>query len=197
MEMPFALFKSFILFSFILSAIMLLRVSAETSNDLISEVCKKTRNPRLCSQVLKSNRRALKASSPLELGEISMNLSKSSAQATKNMIIMLGLRTRDRELKEQYKSCVMNYDSAIYYLKTANCYLKGGDFVRVGRYTAAAMNEPIYCRQNFARPALAEPAGFKEGNDKLECLCSVVLVISNRLSGRHFSFLAGEYISKD
>lgn len=198
--MPFALIKSFILFSFILSLLSSITfpgVSAETSNDLISDVCRKARNPRLCSQVLRSNRRARKASSPLELWEVSMDLSKSSAQATKNTIIMLSLRTRDRELRERYKSCVTSYDSAIYYLKIANHYWKGGDFAEVARYTAAALNEPISCRQNFARAAPAEPADLREGNDKLECLCSVVLIISNRLSGRHFSFLEDEYKPKD
>ncbi|KAK4425997.1 hypothetical protein Salat_1793700 [Sesamum alatum] len=168
-------------------------VSANTSNDLISDVCKRTRTPRLCLQILKSNVRARKASSPLQLGEVSMDLSKSSAKATKNMILFSSLRTKDKGLKERYKSCAVNYDSALYYINIANQYLKGGDFASVGRYIAAALNEPISCRHNFAT---AEPAGLKEGNDKLECLCSVVLVISDRLSGKHCSFPAGEYLPK-
>ncbi|KAK6160948.1 hypothetical protein DH2020_004329 [Rehmannia glutinosa] len=177
MKFPLVLIKLFLLFCFILSllsSIILVCISAERSNDLIYEVCKKTRNPTLCLQLLKSNSKALKASSPLQLGEISINLSKSSAEATKNTIIMLRIRTRDVELKQRYKSCETNYDSAIYYLKIANYYLKGGDFANVGRYTAAALNEPIYCRESFARAA--ESTGLKEANDKLECLCSVVLV---------------------
>ncbi|XP_011091907.1 pectinesterase inhibitor-like [Sesamum indicum] len=188
MELPFALLKPCILFFFILGNITFLRVRAKTSNDLISDVCKRTTTPRLCLQILKSNGRARKASSPLELGEVSMDLSKSSAKATKNMILFSSLRTRDKGLKERYKSCAVNYDSALYYINIANQYFKGGDYASVGRYTAAALNEPIACRHNFAR---AEPAWLREGNDKLECLCSVVLVISDHLSGRHCSFPAG------
>ncbi|KAL0457536.1 UNVERIFIED_CONTAM: hypothetical protein Slati_1092800 [Sesamum latifolium] len=185
MELSFPLIKPFILFFFILCNITFLRVSAKTSNDLISDVCKRTRTPRLCLHILKSNGRARKASSPLELWEVSMDLSKSSAKATKNMILFSSLRTRDKGLKDRYKSCAANYDSALYYINIANQYLKGGDYVSVGRYIAAAQNEPISCRQKFAR---AEPAGLKEGNGKLECLCNVVLVISDHLSGRHCSF---------
>ncbi|PIN00423.1 hypothetical protein CDL12_27071 [Handroanthus impetiginosus] len=178
MKMPFAPFKTFIFFSIILSLLSFLK-----SDDLlISEICRKTRNPNLCSQILKSNNRARKASSPVQLGVISMDLSKSTAQATKNMIIMLRLRTIDREMRARYKSCVMNYESAIYYLKLANYYLKGGDFANAGRYTAAALNEPISCRKIFA----VEPKDVKERNDRLECLCSVVLAICNNLySGRN------------
>ncbi|KAK4405434.1 hypothetical protein Sango_0549900 [Sesamum angolense] len=84
-----------------------------------------------------------------------MDLSKSSAKATKNMILFSSLRTRDKGLKERYKSCAVNYDSALYYINIANHYLKGGDYASVGRYAAAALNEPISCRHNFAT---AEPA---------------------------------------
>ncbi|KAG8370575.1 hypothetical protein BUALT_Bualt14G0131400 [Buddleja alternifolia] len=185
MDMSFVLIKLIIVFCFILS---LLISNAETSNDLIFNICKKTRSPKLCSEILRSNRRARKASSLAELLDISMEMGKSSAQATKNMIIISRLRTRDRETKERYKSCVTNYDSAAYYLKLANYYLKNGDYVKVSRYIAAALNEPVSCRQNFGRPERVEPEGLKEGNDKLECLCSFGLVISNSLSGKNLSF---------
>ncbi|KAL0376321.1 UNVERIFIED_CONTAM: Pectinesterase inhibitor [Sesamum calycinum] len=156
MGLPFALIMPFFFFFFILSNTKLfLRVSAKTSNDLISDVCKRTRTPTLCLHILKSNGRARKASSPLQLGEVSTDLSKSSAKATRNMILFSSLRTRDKGLKEQYKSCAANYDSALYYINIANHYLKGGDYASVGRYAAAALNEPISCRHNFAS---AEPA---------------------------------------
>ncbi|KAL7142086.1 hypothetical protein ABFS83_08G099300 [Erythranthe nasuta] len=181
----------FILFAFIIST-TLLKIKAEKSNCLICEVCKKSRNPKLCLQILNSNRKVRNASSPPELWKISMNLTKSSAQSTKNTIAMLSLRTCDRAKKEQYKSCDMNYKSAIYYLNTANSEMKDNDFAKVGRYIASALNEPIRCRQSFTmRPYLSEPSDLKEGNDKLECLCSVLLVISNYLSKKNnFLFLS-------
>ncbi|GFP91401.1 pectinesterase inhibitor [Phtheirospermum japonicum] len=181
MELPFALVIRFLLlFSFILISTI-----AQTPNNLIFEICKKTRNPSLCSQILKSNRKAVKAYSPQELGEIAINLSIISAQAIKKTIFTKRfLKTGDKVLKDRYKHCETNYESAIYYLKSSNYFLKHADISKLARYAAAAVNEPIYCRESFAKRPPAEPAWLKEGNDKLECLCSVILVISNCLSGK-------------
>ncbi|GFQ02064.1 pectinesterase inhibitor [Phtheirospermum japonicum] len=198
MELHFALIRFLLLFSFIPSLLINIIISAKTPNNLISEVCNKTRNPSLCSQILKSNRKALEASSPLELGEIAINLSISSAQSTKKTTVMRRfLRTRDRVLKDRYKYCATNYDSAVHYLKSANFFLKLGIFLKLAGYTAAALNEPIYCRESFAKQPPAEPAWLKKGNDKLECLCSVVLVISNRLSGKKISVLESKNMYLD
>ncbi|PIN24733.1 hypothetical protein CDL12_02524 [Handroanthus impetiginosus] len=192
MKIPFALIKPFMLL-YLVTIITFPRViiTAKISNDLISEICRKTRNRILCSKLLKSNRRAHKASSLLQLGKISMDLSKSSAQETKNMIIKLHLRTRSdhRKLKERYKSCLTNYESAIHNLKLSNNYYKSGDFAKAGRYTAAALKETTSCEQNFAESA---PADLQEENRKMECLCSVVLVICNSLSGRGFCQLLAD-----
>lgn len=188
MKLKMGAIRSIIMFSIILSMFSSMRFLT-VSADLISDVCAKARNPGMCSRLLRSDHQARKASSPLELGKVSTAMSIYSAQSTKNAIAILRLRTFDRAKRVQYKSCETDYETALYYLRSA---LKVGDLRQAGRYAAAALNEPVHCRESFVKSRLSEPARLKQGNDELECLCSVVLVISNHLSGRNLYSLPGE-----
>lgn len=185
MEVQHALTNSFILFSLI-NIITFSGVTA--APDLISDVCSKTKDPKMCSKVLISDLRTLGAASYRQLGEASMNLSISGAQATKKTITRLRLVTIKKKLKARLNSCLTTYDSALYYLGTAAHYWNSYKFEDVAAAVAAASNEPIACRGYFADGEPPQPQHLREGNNKLETLCRVVLVISNRLSKKSFSW---------
>ncbi|KAL8056496.1 hypothetical protein ABFX02_04G122700 [Erythranthe guttata] len=184
MKMPYAA-TIFILSLVIITSTTLLKINAEKSNNastLISQVCKKSRNPEMCSRILYSNRRARNASSRLELWKICMELTTSAAHATKKTIAISIPKTNDIARKEKYKLCDADYSQVVYFLKEANRMMRENNFRYMVNLIGSALEKPSICRASFGKPTLsAEPADFKEGNDRFECLCSVLLVISNSL----------------
>lgn len=180
MEVHYALF---LLILSLLSIITFPGVTSAPSPDLISQVCAKTKNPRLCLKYLYADMRTHWATSLRQLGEVSLNLSMSSAQATKQSITKLRLVTIDKTQKARLKSCLTNYESALYYLGTASHYWKIDKFEDVVPPAAAAVNEPVSCRGYFEEGPPPVPSIVRDGSSKLETLCRVVLVVSNQLSG--------------
>ncbi|XP_059630022.1 pectinesterase inhibitor-like [Cornus florida] len=164
-----SIFLSFLFFNHSLAA----------SNKLINSICSSTHNPSLCVQSLKSDPRT--ASADLKgLGGISIDIAQSNAKSTYNMILSLIKRTTDPKLKGRYDTCRENYDDSISDLDESRQLLKSGDYAGLNIHASAALDGGETCNDNFEGPP-AEPAQLKQANQRLEDLCSIILVISNRL----------------
>ncbi|KAK2980659.1 hypothetical protein RJ640_011467 [Escallonia rubra] len=170
-----------LLLAFSLTSLTFARPNVRAQDDdLIGEVCSKTRNPSFCVQALKSDPPS--GGADLRgLGQISIDLAQASATATSSLIDSLIKQTNDPKLRERYKSCSENYSDSIGDLGEAKGFLNSGDYGSVNIRASAALDGADTCDGGFAGPP-AEPAELKQANQKLEDLCSIILVISNRLA---------------
>ena len=183
-KITFSFGNSFLLVSLLLTFLLFTTLSyARPTNDLISDICSKTRNPTACSQALRSDHRS--ASADLKgLGQIGIDLAQASAKTTYNLIASLEKTTSDPKLKGRYSSCLENYDDAIGYLDDCRRFLWSGDYGSLSTYASAVLDEPETCQDSFEDPPAAPPQ-LQLGNQKLENLSSVNLAISSRLFGRN------------
>ncbi|KAL0388922.1 UNVERIFIED_CONTAM: hypothetical protein Sradi_2774000 [Sesamum radiatum] len=154
---------------------------ATASNDLINDICQKTKSP-LCSKILKSDRRARQATSIRVLGEVTLDMAMACTDSTAMLLRSLE-RTRNHQLREKFENCWVYYAFIYNYLEEAKDSFSSSDFGGVSKNVGAVLKELYSCQQQFQQPPF-EAKKLKQENEKLKCLCSVSLVISNHLSGQ-------------
>lgn len=149
---------------------------ATSTNDVISTICVKTRNPPFCTSVLKST-----GSTDLKgLATYTLNLAHTNAGKSLTLAKSMAKVVTNPQLKKRYLSCSENYDEAIGDIENAEKNLAIGDFNGVNIATSGVMTTIDDCQDNFKQPPTDKSSLLKNGKT-LNDICSIILVISNLL----------------
>ncbi|XP_022953894.1 pectinesterase inhibitor-like [Cucurbita moschata] len=152
---------------------------ASFPNNVSSTICKKTRNPSFCFNVLKSaGTTDLKG-----LATFTLNLAHNKVTKTRALAQSLASKAADCKLKEDYATCAKHYDNAAADIKDAKYNLEKGDYNGVNIQASGAMTEVGDCLDNFTQPP-KNPSVLSNNEKVVEDMCSIILVISNLLQGR-------------
>ncbi|XP_059315563.1 pectinesterase inhibitor-like [Lycium ferocissimum] len=164
--------------------VVLLSISSVLTSvraDLVDDVCSKTQKPAICLSALRADPRS-KGANLEGLATISIDASLKNAQSTRNLVNTLLKQATDPKLKTRYASCLENYNDAVDDIGGLPAFLKSKDYGGLNTHASAASDDPSTCDENFSGPP-AEAPQLKDASDKLQGLISIVLVISNLLTG--------------
>ncbi|XP_022949197.1 pectinesterase inhibitor-like [Cucurbita moschata] len=151
---------------------------AASQNDIVSTICKKTRNPSFCFNVLKSaGTTDLKG-----LATFTLNLAHDKATQSYALAQSLASKAVDPKLKERYATCAELYDDAVDDIEDGKNYLGEGDYNGVNIKASAAMTEANDCLDSFTQPP-KDPSALSGNGKTVEDICSIILVIANLLLG--------------
>ncbi|XP_022930195.1 pectinesterase inhibitor-like [Cucurbita moschata] len=175
--------SSFLAVSLIVLSVLffngVMSMHAASQNDVASTICKKTRNPSFCFDVLKSaGTTDLKG-----LATFTLNLAHDKTVESRALAQSLASKTIDPKLKERYATCAEQYDNAIDDIEDGKVNLGEGDYNGVNIKASAAMTEAGDCLDSFAQPP-KDPSAFSGNGKTVEDICSIILVIANLLLGR-------------
>ncbi|XP_023549424.1 pectinesterase inhibitor-like [Cucurbita pepo subsp. pepo] len=167
------------LLAFVLSLLFfngVVPMHAASSDDVASSICKKTKNPSICFNVLKSaGTTDLKG-----LATFTLNLAHEKTTGNRALAQSLASKVADPDLKEHYDTCVERYNDAVKDIEGAKGYLGKGDYKGLNTYTFGAMTEVDACL--FSLSKLPKDPSTLPGNGKaVEDIYSIILVIANLL----------------
>ncbi|XP_023523299.1 pectinesterase inhibitor-like [Cucurbita pepo subsp. pepo] len=175
--------SSFLAVSSIVLSVMffngMVPMHAASENDIVSTICKKTRNPSFCFNVLNSaGTTDLKG-----LATFTLNLAHDKAAQSRVLAQSLASKATDPKLKERYATCAEHYDDAVDDIEDGKNYLGKGDYNSVNTMASAAMTEAGDCLDSFMQPP-KDPSTLFDNGKAVEDICSIILVIGNLLLGR-------------
>ena len=148
-------------------------------NDIASTICKKTRNPSFCFNVLKSaGTTNLKG-----LATFTLNLAHDKTVKSRALAQSLASKAANPKLKERYATCAELYDNATGDIEDGKVNLGKGDYNGVNIKASAAMTEAGDCLDSFSQPP-KDPSALSGNGKTVEDICSIILVIANLLLGR-------------
>lgn len=148
-------------------------IGSFVSADLVGDICAKSQNPSFCLDFFKSDHSA----TLVNLGIKAIDRAGSSAGDTKKLIDSLVKGTTDPSLKGKYQSCSENYGDAVSTLSEARKSLNDPKTLNIK--VSAVMTDVDTCEDGFGKSPVNPK--LKDGNTFLTNVCSVALVISNRL----------------
>ncbi|XP_075515892.1 pectinesterase inhibitor-like [Primulina tabacum] len=148
-------------------------------NDLVNEICPKTRNPTFCYQ----NIGRLRNESLPELCKAALVPAQLLAELAADQARELLIQGRFPALNDKFKSCIGSYRQTNLDLFAVMGALNAGKYQSLPAEASAAFAESGACDKQFQPPS-SEPAQVKKGTKDLLDGCSVVLVISQLLAGR-------------
>ncbi|KAK2647226.1 hypothetical protein Ddye_022421 [Dipteronia dyeriana] len=149
-------------------------------NQVINDICSKTTNPSNCLRLLKS----ISGTSTADLkgiAKIVLDLARSNATKTLDLINTLIPKTHDFRLKEGYRTCSEVYDNATDEINNAKSDFIQGDYSGMNEQASGAMTEAVTC-DNETQGLPIDPS-VRKGNQDLQNLCEIILVIANLLKG--------------
>ncbi|XP_023523652.1 pectinesterase inhibitor-like [Cucurbita pepo subsp. pepo] len=150
-----------------------------SQDDIISTVCKKTRNPSFCFNVLNSaGTTDLKG-----LAIFTLNLANNKAAQSRVLAQSLESNATDPKLKERYATCAIHYNNVVDDIVDGKNYLGKGDYNGVNTMASIAMTEARDCLDSFMQPP-KDPSALSGNGKVVEDICNIILVIANRLLGR-------------
>ncbi|KAH7844477.1 hypothetical protein Vadar_028455 [Vaccinium darrowii] len=152
-----------------------------STSDLISEICPDTQNPSLCLKALRSDPRSARADLN-GLALISLGIAETNAIQTKShLIAKLSKGATSPVLKYRYETHAERYRETIDNLKVARTALKSHHIGTFMDRSSAAIDGPATCAYYF-EGLPAEPTQLRQGNKKLEDLCTIIFVIHDRMT---------------
>ncbi|KAJ4721943.1 Pectinesterase inhibitor [Melia azedarach] len=154
------------------------RLSVKVTASEVGDICSKTKNPSFCVAVLKSTPGTGTADLP-GLTKITLDLARSNATNTQNLIKSLIPKATEPRLKESYTSCSEHYDGVLGDFDDADQDLKVSDPASLNIHTSAALDEAGNCEDELE--GLGPDPSVVKGSLDLQSICSIVLVISNLL----------------
>ncbi|KAJ4721942.1 Pectinesterase inhibitor [Melia azedarach] len=154
------------------------RLNVKVNFDEINILCSKIKNPPFCEAVLKSTPGVDTADFP-GLIKITIDLARSNATNTQNLIKSLVPKATEPRLKASYTSCSDHYDRALGDFGDGEQALNANDPNRLSSYTSAAWNETIYCENELQ--GLAPDPSLPKGCQDLQSFCAIILVVANLL----------------
>ena len=150
-----------------------------SQDDIISTICKKTRNPSFCFNVLNSaGTTDLKG-----LAIFTLDLANDKAAQSRVLAQSLESKAVDPKLKERYATCAKHFNNVVDDIVDGKNYLVKGDYNGVNSMASIAMTEAGDCLDSFMQ--LPKESSALSGNGKVvEDICSIILAIANLLLGR-------------
>ncbi|GMP76215.1 hypothetical protein CsSME_00032993 [Camellia sinensis var. sinensis] len=143
----------------------------------INQICHKTQNPSLCSQILPhSSRRDLKA-----LGQIAIDITQTNVKQTSNLIVSLSRQTTNPELKNILSTCAKNYEDASRNLDVARQSMTSSNIFSVHARASDAESDLNNCDDEFE--GTPKPSQLQQASKKVEDLCRIILVICASFGG--------------
>lgn len=152
MELPSSslILKIFLLSLFTITANAKSKPTNGTNNKLVSHICPKTKDPRICSNILKFDLRTRLASSLHDLGEVSLrgaiSQAKSSVTVFNQTLTRKDLPMKD---KEKYKDCRDNYEIAMKKLVESKTALKKKSYALARKSIEVACDVPTSCEKEI------------------------------------------------
>ncbi|XP_060178240.1 pectinesterase inhibitor-like [Lycium barbarum] len=134
-----------------------------SSGDLIDDVCRKSRDFKVCTTSLRADP---KSSSADEKGLIRILLQQCLAKATSiyNEIVNLLKETKEPVLKECLQICKDNYDGSNEDLIDSIKYFDASDYFSLKISAAGATNGAVTCEEAFTEPPVRK-SPIKSEND--------------------------------
>ncbi|KAK3189171.1 hypothetical protein Dsin_028732 [Dipteronia sinensis] len=174
-------FKSYYFFqaSIVLVLLFMNKVSTQ-ENPVINDIRSKTTNSSTCLQLLKS----IPGTGTADLKGITkiiLDLARSNATKTINLVNSLIPKTGDLRLKEGYLTCSEVYDNAIDEIIEAESDFNQGDYSSMNIQASAVMTEAVTC-DDETRGLPIDPAVRKGNRDLIE-ISKIILVGANLLKG--------------
>ncbi|XP_073125120.1 pectinesterase inhibitor-like [Henckelia pumila] len=146
-------------------------------NDLVNQICSKTRNPTFCFQ----NIGKLKNESLPELCRAAIMPAILLAELAVDQAHVLLLEGKFPALNGKFKSCIGSYTKTNLDLLAVLRGLNAGKYRSLHDDAYAAFSDAGDCDREFQPPS-SEPAQVKKGTQDLLDGCSIVLVISQLLA---------------
>ncbi|KAK3025352.1 hypothetical protein RJ639_043861 [Escallonia herrerae] len=182
-------------------SIDLTKAATKTTYELINSLLNKTSDPRLrgrydfCSVCygravsdLNESEKSLSSGKYLELNNFAAAALGEKDLCEDNFDVQpeqLKQAIQKAEDLWQYSSCLENFGDAADSLDESEESLRSGDYASIKFSASAASTDAETCQDTFDEtPGTGEPEELKQAIKKAEDLCSIILVISNRLSGR-------------
>ncbi|XP_023549429.1 pectinesterase inhibitor-like [Cucurbita pepo subsp. pepo] len=170
------------LLAFVLSLLFsngVVPMHASFTNGVPFTICKKTRNPSLCFNVLKS----AGTTNLKRLATYTLDLANNKAAQSHALAQSLASKSADPKLKERYAICAEHYNNVVVVIEGAKSNLGKGDYNGVNIQASRAITEASDCLDNFTQPP-KDPSTLSGNGKAVEDICNIVLVIANLLLGR-------------
>lgn len=121
-----------------------------TNNKLIPLICRKTKNPGTCFNILRFDPKARLASSLHELGELSLEGAISQAKSSVN-VFNQSLKRKDLPVKvgEKFKDCRDNYEMAMKKLLESKTAWNKKDYALARKSLEVACHVPPPCEKEI------------------------------------------------
>ncbi|KAK4412633.1 hypothetical protein Salat_2910400 [Sesamum alatum] len=158
--------------------------NATATDELIHEICRRTRNPSLCLQTLTPLKGiSLLPKAVAALGTKPMNMAQNQAPATHNKIWALHEKIKDStrnpilvRQKQRYYKCHVKFCDVRRRLTEAKMGMRKGNSTSVRYYTSMAVNQAGSCEAEFGNPP-RPPAAVAEDFGRLGDVCSIIMAI--------------------
>ncbi|KAK6140738.1 hypothetical protein DH2020_025520 [Rehmannia glutinosa] len=162
--------------------------NARITDEIIKDICSKTRNPNLCLNNLDSLRGTRLFPKPLVVlatNPISIAQSHSNRTATMIWDHYRGTPAPKIELKKRYKRCVQKYGDAMKQLNKAKKLMAAGEAISVKTHTLMAVDRVDSCDVELIKPPstkLQANREFLQANREFKDICDIIVEICNKLS---------------
>ncbi|XP_047335897.1 pectinesterase inhibitor-like [Impatiens glandulifera] len=183
--MAFSCSSKFSVFIFVVCYVLIATSSAirspsvKPSNPLIQNVCSKTQNPTLCSNILNSDPRSAHADLK---GLIQILFDKTYARGNRALTVIASLykNANNNETREILQSCAMSYKSSMTNLNNANAALKSGNNKEIYSDLISVIDGAESCDDEYDGPPVIPPK-LEEANKNFEDIAYIIFNISKLL----------------
>ncbi|KAL8063189.1 hypothetical protein ABFX02_01G012000 [Erythranthe guttata] len=159
--------------------------NARITDELINDICSKTKNPSLCLNSLKSLKGGRLFPKPLfVLGAGPMSMAQSHANKTAKVIWdhYHGKPFWKDEIRLRYNRCVVKYADAMKQLKEAKKFMLAGEAKSVKHYTLLAVDRVDSCDSELTKlPETNNKRKFLQDNKEFKDLCDIIVGICNKV----------------
>ncbi|KAL3499727.1 hypothetical protein ACH5RR_038820 [Cinchona calisaya] len=151
------------------------------SSDLINDVCARTKNISFCKQTFRSYPNPPPIINLHNLGQISIEISNTTANSTYILIESLREQETDPEILFWLDMCLDTYAYANKAIGICTTSLTLGDYVGVYKQGFIARSMQILCRVEFSTRSLNEPPELVQAGRKFYDLANIIEVIGKLL----------------
>lgn len=162
----------------VVATLCLHEIEAQQS-DLISQTCAATRFKDVCMKTFSADPSS-KSADIHGLARIALNAAAKKSKSIQSKVAKLQAKATDRYVVQALKDCAENYDSANEQLADSLTAIEKKRYNDVNTWVSATMSNGESCEDGFK----AGTSNLTEDNALFSQLCSNVLAISNKASGR-------------
>lgn len=149
----------------------------EKPSDLVGNICLETRNNSTCLQLLSDKHGA----NLIEIAQTLTENAQISVILAYDAVQVLFKLENISFLKERHRSCLGNYVRATNGLLEWKQLFSSKNYQNLISKADAILKETESCDKNFEQPP-SEPSQLKQGTQFFEDICSILMVVSNKLT---------------